>query len=68
MSTYWGELHVLVIENCDLRFICNLVLEIWNLNHFIPESESRAGSCPRGWITIVTLRNYVMDRMGLWML
>jgi hypothetical protein len=24
---------VLVIEYCDLRFICNLVLAIWDLNY-----------------------------------
>ncbi len=26
--------NVLVIEYCDLRFICNLVLVIWDLNYF----------------------------------
>ena len=31
------KLAVLVIEYWDLRFICNLVLVIWNLNHFTLE-------------------------------
>jgi len=34
MNNFVSNFNVLVIEYCDLRFICILVLVIWDLNCF----------------------------------